>query len=325
MVRLAQGRRSRGFTLIELLVVIAIMGVLVGLLLPAVQKVREAAARMQSTNNLRQMGLGLHNYNTTRKGRFPALFTPATYADAPKNTVIATPEMGLFVALLPYLEQETIYKNVYSAGTFAASTTKAAAIPIYASPADQTYGSGVTGSGTSAYGLISYGANFQVFGAATASTAASPAWTLTGTPSIGATFGDGASNTMLFAEKFAQCAINGGTGTNPPPDTANLWAYSQTTTTELGYAPMYAFSYTDGVGILANTTLGYKQNGYGGTASKFQDKPKPADCGRAASPFTGGIPVCFGDGRVTPIAPEVDPFTWWALCTPNAGDLPGDY
>src|SRR5437899_10038416 len=99
MARLTQGSRSaaRGFTLIELLVVIAIIGVLVGLLLPAVQKVRAAAARIQCTNNLKQLGLALANYESTRK-KFPA------GGDAKGFSV--------HCYLLPYIEQETLYKQI---------------------------------------------------------------------------------------------------------------------------------------------------------------------------------------------------------------------
>jgi prepilin-type N-terminal cleavage/methylation domain-containing protein len=97
-------RRRRGFTLIELLVVIAIIAVLIGLLLPAVQKVREAANRMKCTNNLKQLGLGLHNYLDTHHNFPPGALGPR--AGFPQFDGLSRHGLGTF--LLPYLEQESL-------------------------------------------------------------------------------------------------------------------------------------------------------------------------------------------------------------------------
>lgn len=95
--------RRRGFTLIELLVVIAIIAILIALLLPAVQKVRDAAARTQCQNNLKQLGLGLHNYHDSNK-KFPAAYTYPPTAAAPYVHC-----WGVFV--LPYIEQDSIFRK----------------------------------------------------------------------------------------------------------------------------------------------------------------------------------------------------------------------
>jgi prepilin-type N-terminal cleavage/methylation domain-containing protein len=106
----------KGFTLVELLVVIAIIGVLVGLLLPAVQKIRDAAGRIKCANNLRQMGLALHNYNDTR-GQFPpGVVDPG---QRPWGTAVdgsGAPRHGAhafwswMAELMPYIEQDNLYK-----------------------------------------------------------------------------------------------------------------------------------------------------------------------------------------------------------------------
>src|SRR5262245_20416444 len=98
-------RPRKAFTLIELLVVIAIIAILIGLLLPAVQKIREAANRMKCSNNLKQIGLGIHNYHDVHEGMPPAWkYEPPSPPTRPTGTI----ESWSF-NILPYMEQDNIF------------------------------------------------------------------------------------------------------------------------------------------------------------------------------------------------------------------------
>jgi prepilin-type N-terminal cleavage/methylation domain-containing protein/prepilin-type processing-associated H-X9-DG protein len=126
------------FTLIELLVVIAIIGILVSLLLPAVQKIREAAARLQCQNNLKQMGLALHNYHDSNQSFPPGYVAAGPYSDGATDT---TPGWGWSALLLPYLEQGPLYNLIrfnlpveYPQNTAAVQTL----VKVYQCPSDLT-------------------------------------------------------------------------------------------------------------------------------------------------------------------------------------------
>src|SRR5690242_1707004 len=158
--RVCRGSRL-GFTLIELLVVIAIIAILIALLVPAVQKVREAAARTQCANNLKQMGLGLHNYADVYK-KLPTGGEGTDFVNAPTGPSIFD-KHSTFTLLLPYIEQgpgfnlmnlNYYYNDPTWPGNPAAAKT---VIPIYVCPSNGWAQPG-GGRDSQGYGLTDYGA-----------------------------------------------------------------------------------------------------------------------------------------------------------------------
>jgi prepilin-type N-terminal cleavage/methylation domain-containing protein len=312
----------RGFTLIELLVVIAIIAILIGLLLPAVQKVREAAARTKCSNNLKQVALATHNYQDVN-GVLPPL-----YQEIGGNS----PRGGIFFFLLPYIEQNAIWNGatvgpwlpgVYDFLAWEPLPTGGwqapAARPIktYLCPSDSTgldtglwsIWGGIAGEHGN-WSYSNYGANFQVFGNPGLGDVGYPNQ-ITGLKLV--TIQDGTSNTVFFAEKYRECQPGGAAY-------ASLWAHGAW---NVPYEPEFAYGNQAG-------TVGYKVNsGYVGVVgpnSKFQVIPQMSTlCNPMmtqaihAQVMLAGL----GDGSVRNVSAAVTGTTWWAALTPSGGDVLG--
>jgi prepilin-type N-terminal cleavage/methylation domain-containing protein len=310
--------RHQGFTLIELLVVIAIIAILIGLLLPAVQKVREAANRAKCQNNLKQMSLALHNCNDSYQklpplvGRFPAKTGNA-------NT--------LQFWILPFIEQDNLYKSAFNATTNtydpislpAAQGAASQVIKTYVCPADPSLSSGsppnaLAVAGGFLYAGASYAANAQVF-AVSAGPNSTPPFAITnreGSASIAGSFQDGTSNTVVFAEKYGMCvnlsvSPNGGGG--------NWWARAA--------APSVSGPY---FGYVSSPAPPGQLGGYT-QSPPFQIQPSPystnCDNRLPSSGHTAVMQVGLGDGSVRGVSSSVSATTWWSAVTPNGGEVLG--
>jgi prepilin-type N-terminal cleavage/methylation domain-containing protein len=192
MPRIRLWKRGKGFTLIELLVVIAIIAVLIGLLLPAVQKVREAANRAQSQNNIKQIIIAMHNCNDSY-GRMPTCngYFPQSY-----DTGWVTPagHGTIFYFLLPFMEAQNIYNNI----SWRSWNYSNDVIKTFLGPSDPTLPANGVLSNWSNRGASSYSPNYWVFLNADDGSTSNG-----GYARIPATIPDGTSNTIGVGERMS--------------------------------------------------------------------------------------------------------------------------
>jgi prepilin-type N-terminal cleavage/methylation domain-containing protein/prepilin-type processing-associated H-X9-DG protein len=341
--------RRRAFTLIELLVVIAIIGILIALLLPAVQKIREAAARMSCSNNLHQIALASHNYESANLS-FPPGLNVSQYSKANLDWVwpppYAGPYVGVLAYLLPYMEQNNVYNQIPST-LFDPKTTAGAWAYSYPPFDFNTPGGYPPASGPNGTGYLKPAADARIKAYLCPSDNAQDASTTLGVidgagfypPSTHHVYVDYVWDWPNFGHEMGRTnylGVGGGYGKvdgsdNVAPDynynnwgpyTGIYYMNSKTKITEItdGTSNTVAFGEYVGVHIDGHREFGISWMGAGWLSSRQGLAPIYTPSGATggndytwrqfSSKHTGIVNFAFADGSVRPISRNADFYSW---------------
>jgi prepilin-type N-terminal cleavage/methylation domain-containing protein len=356
MRRLLNRHRRRGFTLIELLVVIAIIAILIGLLLPAVQKIRDAANRMSSQNNLKQIGLACHNHNDTY-GYLPSCLGTSVANDPNWGASYVPSHFGTaHYWLLPFVEQDNAYKDRELAldrsvsyptpsngGPSQANSYRShVVVKTYTAPNDPSMPADKrTWDWWGKRGATSYSANWYALRGGW-----DEDWQNTGKMTIPSSFPDGTNNTILFIERRTICGDQSkGTGDgyveriwNEDGQNAGPGAdHYSPGSVQVQFSPEYHVQTKD---YASNLSVPSPNPGLNGTTptypfrpqdllvSGIQNSPSKFDClpARLTTLSSGVVQAVMGDGSVKTIKASISPVTLnMALCPDDGGVLGSDW
>jgi prepilin-type N-terminal cleavage/methylation domain-containing protein len=315
-------RRRVAFTLIELLVVIAIIAILIALLVPAVQKVRDAAARTQCANNLKQIGLAVHGYHGAYKhvppiGSWNAAFRSNDYPALTSGGGLTSYDNAVgswCFHILPYLEQNALYLVFYNTANLSTTSDQftaydaleATPVSIFLCPADQTNPTKTMPEGGTAYASASYAGNVMVFNPVQQA-------------SLSAAMPDGTSNTVMVAERLTYCDVSvqlyyssSGTDFTGP---AWAWIYP-----DHGDGSMWAAFGWRTANVSDSGTIEDLRTDFADGSVPFQVSARASNCDIFITQSVHtAMQVAMGDGTVRSCAGNMSVATWTAACNPSDG------